>query len=69
MNYTDRVFKVMREGHEYSPGELAGTLHIPRDATLQILNMLAKNNLVEQTVSHRFIKNRKFKTKQKGLFA
>ena len=69
MNFTDRVFKAMREGHEYSPDELAGTLHIPRDSASQILNMLAKNDLVEQTVTDRFIKNRKFKTNQRGLFA
>jgi len=67
MNYTDKVFMAMREGREYSPDEIASISHIPRDAVSQILNMLAKHNMVEQTVGGRFIKDRKFKTKQRGL--
>jgi DNA-binding IclR family transcriptional regulator len=67
MNYTDRVFTAMREGKEYSPDELASTCHIPRDSASQILNMLTKHNMIEQTAGGRFIKDRKFKTKQRGL--
>ena len=67
MNYTDKVFTAMREGKEYSPDEIASISHIPRDAVSQILNMLAKHSMVEQTVGGRFIKDRKLKTKQRGL--
>ena len=67
MNYTDRIFKAMREGREYSPDEIACTCHIPRDSVSQILTLLTKNNMIEQTVSDRFIKNRKFKARQRGL--
>lgn len=67
MAYIDNVLTAMRFDQEYSPGDLAAICHVPEDEIKRALRLLAKGGVIECTVNDRFVRNRKYKTKQRNL--
>lgn len=68
MSYADTVFKAMPFDREVSAEHLQQITHISIPDIGVALSLLAKSGVIEETVSNHFIKNRKYKTKQKELF-
>jgi hypothetical protein len=67
MAYIDTILQAMRYGQEYSPAELGSLTHINADEIRKALKLLAQGGVIECTHHDRFIRNRKYTTKQRGL--
>lgn len=67
MSYVTRVMTAMREGREYSPGDIAAITHLTERDAGQCLHQLCKGGVIECVAQDRYRKNRKYKTRQKGL--
>tara|TARA_R110002072_G_scaffold273116_1_gene433452 strand:- start:299 stop:508 length:210 start_codon:yes stop_codon:yes gene_type:complete len=63
----DNVFASMKFGKEYSPVEIAGVTHISEDAVSKALKILEGAGMIEKTQHDRFLKNRKYTSRQRSL--
>lgn len=67
MSYVNRILSAMRYNQEYTPDEVAAITHVDRYETSKALKLLAQGGLIETVRTDRFIKNRKYKSKQREL--
>lgn len=63
----DNVFASMRFGKEYTPVEIAQAAHISEDAVSKALKLLESAGMIEKTQNNRFLKNRKYTSRQRSL--
>lgn len=64
MSYTSRVLTAMNAGRIYSASDIAARTKISLDEVVRALNLLVKGGVIEMTQKDRFIKNRRYKSKQ-----
>lgn len=67
MNYAEIIFKAMRPDTEYDPGELSEMTHISRPDVNRCLKMLNRGGVIKNTHYDRYMRNRKYKSKQAQL--
>jgi len=66
-NYAERIFSAMKPGIQYSPESISEITHIDQREVNRIFKMLVSGMVVEELTGERFIRNRRFATKQLGL--
>ena len=67
MSYTKAVFQAMKNDIEYDLKSLCSITKIDSQAIKQCLSLLVKGGVVEQTKSGRFVRDRKYKSRQAQL--
>lgn len=67
MSYANRILTAMRYNREYSPVELAAMTHIDLREISRLLKMGVRGGVIECAQNDRFIKNRRYKSKQREL--
>lgn len=69
MSYADKIIQSMNFDVEYDPSTVAAVTHLPVDIAGSVLHQLAKGGVVECVRQDRYRKNRKYKSRQRQMFA
>lgn len=67
MSYLDRVISAMPFDREVSPDDVAAIAKIDRKEVSRCLKLLEQGGVVECVATDRFVKNRRYKSRQRAL--
>lgn len=66
MSYTKRVLAAIPDKYDIGAEEIQNKTHLDMKSIRIILLMLERSGMIERTKNDRYVKNRKYKSKQKS---